>query len=127
MLREAKAENLYLICGYTDMRKGSNGLIQIIQGQYNLDPYSDSLFLFCGRNARKLKALYWEGDGFLLMSKSLSSKEGKYRWPRNADEARNLTKEQFTWLMQGLSVDQPKAIKKIMKNTICTEFSTAKC
>lgn len=112
MLREANVENLYLICGYTDMRKGANGLIQIIQGQYNLDPYSDSLFLFCGRNARKLKALYWEGDGFLLMSKALSSKEGKYHWPRNADEARNLTKEQFIWLMQGLSVDQPEAIRK---------------
>ena len=46
MLREAKAENLYIITGYTDMRKGANGLLQIIQGQYNLDPYTDSLFLF---------------------------------------------------------------------------------
>ena len=112
MLREAQAENLYIITGYTDMRKGANGLLQIIQGQYALDPYTDSLFLFCGRNARKLKALYWEGDGFLLLSKSLSSEEGRYRWPRSADEARNLSREEFTWLMQGLSVDQPKAIRK---------------
>jgi transposase len=112
MLREANAENLYLITGYTDMRKGLMSLVEIVQSQYNLDPYTDSLFLFCGRNARKLKALYWEGDGFLLMSKSLSSKESKYHWPRNADEARNLTRDQFTWLMQGLSVDQPKVIRK---------------
>ena len=57
MLREAQAENLYIITGYTDMRKGANGLLQIIQGQYSLDPYTDSLFLFCGRNARKIKAV----------------------------------------------------------------------
>lgn len=112
MLRETDAANLYLICGYTDMRKGINGLLQIVTSRYELDPYEDSLFLFCGRNARKLKALYWEGDGFLLMSKALSSKEGRYRWPRSAEEARNLSREQFMWLMQGLSIDQPRAIRK---------------
>lgn len=111
MLKEAKAENLYLICGYTDMRKGIQGLIQIIQGEYHLDPCTDSLFLFCGRNARKLKALYWEGDGFLLMSKTLMSKEGKYQWPRNVEEARKLTRDQYMWLMQGLKIEQPRAIK----------------
>ena len=31
--------------------------------------------------------------------------------PRNAQEARELTWEQFTWLMQGLEIEQPKAIK----------------
>ena len=112
MLREAQAENLYIITGYTDMRKGVKGLLQIIQGQYSLDPYTDSLFLFCGRNARKIKALYWEGDGFLLLNKSLSSEKGRYHWPRSAEEARNLSREEYTWLMQGLSVDQPKAIRK---------------
>ena len=112
MLRETTIPNIYVICGYTDMRKGQAGLIQIIQSMYNLDPYSESLFLFCGRNSRKLKGLCWEGDGFLLLSKALSSKDNRFRWPRNAEEAKLLTKDQFVWLMQGLAIEQPKAIKK---------------
>ena len=38
---------------------------------------------------------------------------GKFNWPRSEQEVRNLTREQYIWLMQGLSVDQPKAIKKV--------------
>lgn len=51
------------------MRKGIDGLATIIQGAFSLDPYSKSLYLFCGRNAQKLKGLLWEGDGFLLLNK----------------------------------------------------------
>lgn len=112
MLRETAIPNIYVICGYTDMRKGQAGLIQIIQGTYDLDPYSESLFLFCGRNARKIKGLCWEGDGFLLLSKALNCKDCRFQWPRTAEEARLLTKDQFIWLMQGLAIEQPKAIKK---------------
>lgn len=112
MLRETTIPNIYVVCGRTDMRKGQMGLLQIVQSKYNLDPYTDSLFLFCGRNARKIKGLYWEGDGFLLLSKTLSSDGGRFRWPKNTEEAKLLTKEQFVWLMQGLSIEQPKAIKK---------------
>jgi transposase len=55
--------------------------------------------------------LLWEADGFLLLYKRLE--DGKFNWPRNEQEVRSLTHEQYIWLMQGLSVDQPKAIKKV--------------
>ena len=45
-----------------------------------------------------LKALLWEGDGFLLFYKRLET--GRFSWPRNEQEVRNLTREQFVWLMQ---------------------------
>ncbi|MFQ7607733.1 IS66 family insertion sequence element accessory protein TnpB [Blautia marasmi] len=38
-----------------------------------LDPFSNSLFLFCGRKANRLKALYWEGDGCVLLYKRLEN------------------------------------------------------
>lgn len=58
-----------------------------------------------------MKVLLWEDDGFLLLYKRLAN--GKFNWPRNEQEDRDLTYEQYIWLMQGLSVDQPKAIKMI--------------
>ena len=93
------------------MRKSIDGLAAIIQQQYQLDLFSSSAFLFCGRRRDRLKVLLWEEDGFLLLYKRLEN--GKFTWPRNEQEVRDLTHEQYIWLMQGLSVDQPKAIKKI--------------
>lgn len=110
MLKDIKVENIYIVCGHTDMRKSIDGLAEIIQEQFNLDLFSDSLFLFCGRRRNRLKALIWEEDGFILLYKRLEN--GRYNWPKDEEEVRNLTHEQFVWLMQGLSIDQPKAIKK---------------
>lgn len=39
-------EKIYIRCGYTDMRKQLNGLLDIIQYNFKLDPYSNSLFKF---------------------------------------------------------------------------------
>ena len=111
MLKGLRPENIYVVCGRTDMRKSIDGLAAIVQERFALDLFSDSLFLFCGRSKDKMKALLWEGDGFLLMYKRLEN--GRFNWPRNENDVRKLTSEQYTWLLQGLSIDQPKAIKKI--------------
>lgn len=104
-----QAKNVYNVCGRTDMRKGIRGLTALVQQNYQMDPTDSSLFLFCGKSRSQLKALLWEPDGFILLSKQLSN--GRYQWPRTAAEVQKLTWEQFTWLMQGLSVEQPKAIR----------------
>ena len=111
MLKNLSADHIYIVCGHTDMRKSIDGLAAIIQQQFQLDLFSRSAFLFCGRRRDRLKVLLWEEDGFLLLYKRLEN--GKFTWPRNEQEVRDLTHEQYIWLMQGLSVDQPKAIKKI--------------
>jgi len=100
---------VYVVTGYTDMRKGIDGLATIVSGSLSLDPYSRSLFLFCGRNCGKLKGLLWEGDGFLLLNKRLEN--GRYRWPRTEIEAKLLNSQQLRWLMEGLEIEQKKAIK----------------
>ena len=56
---------MYLVTGYMDMRKGIDGLATIVQGKLSLDPFSWSLYLFCGRNRIKIKGMLWEGDGYM--------------------------------------------------------------
>lgn len=100
---------IYLITGRTDMRKSFDGLMAIIRDKYELDPYANALYLFCGRDKRKIKALHFDKDGFVLLQKRLDG-SGRFQWPTNASEARQLTRQQFRWLTEGLSIDQPKAI-----------------
>lgn len=112
----SSAENIYLACGYTDMRKAIDGLAAIVQQNFKLDPFSNSLFLFCGRKCNRLKVLYWEGDGFILLYKRLEN--GKFQWPRTQEEVRQITSQEFRWLLEGLSLDQPKAVQKFIPSNV---------
>ena len=105
------ADHVYIACGYTDLRRGIDGLASIVQAQFQLDPFSNTLFLFCGRRKDRIKALYWEGNGFVLLYKRLE--QGSFQWPRNGTEAKELTPQQYRWLMEGLAVEQPKAHRKV--------------
>lgn len=101
---------IFIITGRTDMRKSFDGLMAIIRDTYQLDPYANALYLFCGRDSRKLKALHYDKDGFVLYQKRLDE-NGRFQWPHNASEARLLTRQEFQWLMEALAIDQPKAIR----------------
>ena len=92
---------------------GFNGLMAIIRDTYEMDPYSNSLFLFCGRRCDRIKALHFEKDGFCLLYKRLDN--GRFQWPRNSSQVRKLTRQEYRWLLEGLSIDQPKAIRPVKK------------
>ena len=100
---------MYIACGYTDLRKGIDGLAALVQSQFQLDPFTNTLFLFCGRRCDRIKALYWEGNGFVLLYKRLEN--GSFQWPRNSEAVRKLTAQQYRLLMEGLQIDQPRAHK----------------
>ena len=96
------------------MRRSFDGLMAIIRDTYQMNPYENAVYLFCGKRKNTLKALYFDKDGFCLLSKRLDS-NGRFQWPRNSSEVRQLTRQEFRWLMEGLSVDQPKAIRPVPK------------
>lgn len=105
MLYDAKGfDHIYIAPGYTDMRKGIDGLIAKVGYGMGLNPFQDKvLFLFCGKAANKIKGLVWEKDGFLLLYKRVDN--GSYVWPRTAGEAMSLTQEQFERLMSGFAIE----------------------
>lgn len=111
-----KVDHIYIACGYTDLRRGIDGLAQIVQNQFSLDPCSNSLFLFCGRRRDRIKALLWESDGFVLLYKRVET--GSFQWPRTKAAMRSLSWQEFRWLLEGLSIDQPTATKTIERVVI---------
>mgnify|MGYP002726578165 CR=1 FL=1 len=86
MLNDADAsgfKKVYLAMGFTDLRRGIDGLATIVRFQFKLDPYDKNTL-------------------FLLMYKRLDN--GAFRWPRSADEAMAITDDQYRMLMQGLEI-----------------------
>jgi len=107
-----KAEHIYLALGATDFRKQQNGLASLISLKFQLDPYSgECVFLFCNKKHSSLRALRWDGNGFILVTKFLSD-EMKFQWPKTQGEVRAITKRQLEWLLDGLQIDQKKALKE---------------
>lgn len=60
---------VYIVCGRTDMRRGIDGLAAIVKDEFDLDPFSGRVFIFCGGNRDRFKALYWDDHGYWLLYK----------------------------------------------------------
>ena len=106
-------KKVYLATGFTDLRRGMEGLAAIIRFQFELDPYDkDTLFLFCGKRSDRIKGLLWEGDGFLLLYKRLDN--GAFSWPRTETAAMEITPEQYRMLMKGFAVVARRPIEEMV-------------
>ncbi|MFT8610755.1 MAG: IS66 family insertion sequence element accessory protein TnpB [Liquorilactobacillus nagelii] len=103
LLDMRKIKGIYLVCGKTDLRRGIDGLANIVLDQFKLDPYSKSLYLFCGTRKDRFKALYWDGDGFWLLYKRIEN--GGLQWPTNTDEVKKLHAKQLERLLSGWAIE----------------------
>lgn len=105
-------KNVYIVTGYTDLRSGIDTLVALVESMLGSKPYvPDTIYLFCGRRADRIKGLVWESDGYLLLYKRLV--QGSFQWPRSEPEVKNLTRQQFRWLMEGLTITPKKAVKQM--------------
>ena len=122
MLQSSRFKRIYIACGYTDLRYGIDGLAATVRERFNLNPFeTDILFLFCGRRNDRIKALVWEGDGFLLLYKRLE--DGKFKWPRKTEDLEEISEEQFRWLLTGLDVNP--VIRKVVPPNWVLEASSS--
>lgn len=85
------------------MRYGIRGLTQIIWGWNGHSPASGDVYVFFSRDRRIMKALKWDGDGFLMYTKTLS--QGRFREVVKSgnESARKLDWDDFYLLMRGLT------------------------
>ena len=109
MLIDFNRVKIYIHPGVTDLRKAVNGLSEIISSDMELDPFSESIFIFCNRDRKLLKILYWDRNGFCLWQKRLE--KYKFPWPDSKEDASELTFDQLKMLFDG--IDFWKAHKSI--------------
>jgi transposase len=117
MLSNNGSEKVYLASGSTDMRKSIDGLAAIVQQSFYLDPFSANLFVFCNKRCDKLKILHWQLNGFWLYYRRLE--KGKFQWPMNMDHyPLSISHRELNWLLDGLSLDQKQAHRKLTANAV---------
>ena len=106
-------DHLFLACGVTDFRKQISGLFAMVQMQFRLDPYKGSCaFIFCNKKRKSIKILRYDSNGFILASKKLLE-DMKFQWPRTPDEVKEISYQQVEWLLQGLEIEQKKALHEV--------------
>jgi len=91
---------IYIRPGRTDLRKAVNGLAVLVEQQMSGEPFSGNVYLFCNRERKLLKALWWDRNGFWLCQKRLE--KDKFPWPQTNEAAQELSNEQIIMLLQGI-------------------------
>ena len=83
MLSLASTLRIFLAVEPADMRKGFDGLSQLVRDRIAQDPLSGHLYVFRNRRRDRIKILYWDRDGLALWYKRLE--KGTFRFPEARD------------------------------------------
>ncbi len=109
----ANATRIILATGATDFRKQSQSLSTLVSAKLQLDPFEgESVFIFCNKRRNALKVLRYDSNGFILASKKLLDGM-KFQWPSTPEDVKFITRQQLTWLLDGLEIEQRKAHREV--------------
>lgn len=109
MIPVPAGSRVWLATGWTDMRKGFDGLALLVQEALRQDPHGGHLFVFRGRRGDLLKVLWHDGQGMCLLAKRLE--KGRFIWPQTVDESRDpvaITPAQLGYLLEGIDWRAPR-------------------
>ncbi len=94
------------------MRKSIDGLAALVSHSFDLDLFSNSLFVFCNKDRNKIKILHWDHNGFWLYYRRLE--HGKFRWPaHHGEQTLPISRRQLQWLLDGLTLEQRQAHRPV--------------
>lgn len=111
-LDRSTAMRIWLATTPADMRCGFDRLAELARSVTDQDPLSGHLFLFRSRGGDRLKALYWEKDGYALWYKRLE--EGVFKLPRFDASQRSveLRASELAMMLDGIDLRSVKRVKR---------------
>jgi len=109
MILDLTKARIYIRPGITDLRKAAKGLSTIIEQEMAGEVFSGSVYLFCNKERKLLKAIWWERNGFWLCQKRLEKE--KFPWPSTNEAVKELSGEELSMLLRG--IDFFKAHKEL--------------
>jgi transposase len=97
---------IWIATGFTDLRRGFQGLSSLVETVLEQQPYSGHVFAFRGKRGHLIKLLWFDGDGLRLFQKRLE--RGRFVWPQATSGTVALTRAQLSMLLEGIDWRQPQ-------------------
>ena len=109
MISLGPSTRVFLAAGPTDMRKGFEGLTDLVRHRLEADPLNGHLYLFCNKRRNRVKILCFDGSGLWICTKRLE--RGCYSWPTiDATAARvSLQPEEVSMLLSGIELERTRS------------------
>jgi len=106
------SSRVYLYCGPVDMRRSFDGLMSIVQSEFEPDVLTGDLFVFINKRADRLKALWWDGDGLAIFMKRLEC--GTFQRPasKESDGHLKIDRVQLGLLLSGIELSSVQRRKR---------------
>ena len=105
---------IYVAYGATDFRKQISSLCSIVRENFKMNPYDCNAYIFCNKKRNSIKVLCYDRNGFVLAQKTLLDvNKMKFQWPRNKKELKCISKQQLSWLLSGLKIEQKNSFEDI--------------
>lgn len=101
---------IWLATQPTDLRKSFDTLAEVVRQQIQQDPLSGQLFVFRNRRADRLKLLYWDDDGFVLIYKRLEL--GTFRFPPGDNTSLEIRACDLYLLLEGIDLGSVKRSRR---------------
>jgi transposase len=86
----------------TDMRKSYDSLSLLVQEALEMDPLSGYIFVFFNKRSDRMKALYWDRNGFCLWQKRLE--KGHFRIPSITKAHWEVGMQELQMLLSGIDI-----------------------
>jgi len=106
MLSLPNAVRIWLATRPTDLRKSFDSLAELVRQHLAADPLSGQLFVFRNKRADRVKLLYWDEDGFVIVYKRLEL--GTFRFPEATAAGVAIRAADLQMLLDGVDLDSVK-------------------
>jgi transposase len=110
MLSLPTSVRIWLAAQPTDLRKSFDSLAEVVRQQLQGDPLSGQLFVFRNKRADRIKLLYWDEDGYVIVYKRLEI--GTFRFPRADAAGVEIRAADLQMLLDGVDLDSAKRQKR---------------
>jgi transposase len=120
MLSFPPAVRIWLATAPTDLRKSFDTLAEVVRQHLGQDPLSGHVFVFGNKRRDRVKLLYWDEDGFVIVYKRLEA--GTLRWPAVAADQASLTLRaaELTMVLDGIDWQQAPRRRRYQRPATAT-------
>jgi transposase len=106
MIGPASGTRIWLVAGFTDLRRGIDGLSGLIQERLQASAFTGEVYIFRGRSGNKVKVLWATPEGMCMFYKRLN--DGHFVWTQAQDGTVSLSSAQLSMLLEGIDWRRPQ-------------------